>query len=52
MAHAVGLDVLADMMVDAGGQRQVEEGVGLRSPRQGGQVGVETGEGAPIIIPA
>ena len=46
-------DVLADVVVDAGRQRQVEEAVSVLSPRQRQQVGVKFGEGAPVcVLPA
>ena len=43
-------DVLADVVVDAGRQGQVEEAVGVRSPRQRQQVGVKSGEGALVCV--
>lgn len=44
------LDVLGDVVVDAGRQGEVEEAVGLAPPGQGQQVGVEVGEGTLIRV--
>lgn len=44
------LDVLGDVMVDSGRQRQVEETVGIGAARQRLDVCVESGEGSFISI--
>ena len=49
-AHAERADVCADVVVDGGRERQVEEAVGVASPRQRGQMGVEPGEGACVVV--
>ncbi len=47
------LDVLGDVVVDAGWQGQVEEAVGLSSSRQGQQVSVQVRERGFIhVLPA
>lgn len=51
-AHAVGADVSADVLVDGGRQSQVEEPVGLTSPRQGGEMTTELRERAAVVISA
>ena len=49
-AHTALLDVLGDVMVDGGRQRQVEETVCLGASGQGLDVCVEFGEGALFYI--
>lgn len=49
-AHAALLDVLGDLVVDGGGQRQVEETVCLGSTRQRHDVSVEFAEGTLVTI--
>lgn len=44
------LDVLGDIMVDGGWQRQVEEAVGIGAARQRLDVRVESGEGRLISV--
>ena len=51
-AHAVSADVGADTVIDGRRESQVEESVGVGPAGQRGQVGVELGEGAPLVIPA
>lgn len=52
-AHTEVLDVLSNAVVDGGRQRQVEETVCVRRPRQRHDVCVELGEGAlGVVIPA
>ena len=43
-------DVFGDVVVDTGGQSQVEEAVGLRAAGQSAQVCVQLAEGALIVI--
>lgn len=48
----MGSYICADMFVDSGGQSQVEQSVGVGSPRKRQQMRVELGERAVIVIPA
>lgn len=48
----MGSDVCADVVVDGGGQSQVEESMGIGSRRQRRQVSAELGERVAIIITA
>lgn len=43
-------DVLGDLVVDGGGQRQVEEAVCVRSAGQRRDVSVELAEGTLVIV--
>lgn len=52
VAHAVGSDVRADIVVDCGRQGQVEEPVGVGSPGQRRQMSAELSERAVVVIPA
>lgn len=49
-AHAAVLDVLGDLVVDGGGQRQVEEAVRVGSAGQRRDVSVEFAEGSLVVV--
>lgn len=51
-AHAAGANVGADVVIDGGRESQVEESVGTGPAGQRGQMGIELGEGGPLVIPA
>lgn len=49
-AHAAVLDVLGDLVVDRGGQRQVEEAVCFGAAGQRRDVSVEIAEGTLLVV--
>lgn len=52
VAHALGADVRANLLVDCGWQSQVEESVSVTTSRQGGEVMTERCERLAVIISA